>query len=176
MVEYKKIENCEDILLEKVEPTYLFSFPECERRDFASLKKLISPDSLFTLYVLLYEEKYVGFLTAWCFDDFYYVEHFAIDESARNGGIGGKALRQFLSTCELPVILEVERPEDEMSIRRIHFYERLGFKLDNHPYKQPPYRAGGEWLDLYLMTYGDIDMNLHYEEIKNSLHKQVYGV
>ena len=54
----------------------------------------------------------------------------------RNGGIGAEAMKQFLAFCGTPVVLEVEMPADEMSKRRIGFYERLGFKLDNHVYHQ----------------------------------------
>ncbi|MCS2918128.1 hypothetical protein NXW71_08215 [Parabacteroides merdae] len=67
-------------------------------------------------------------------------------------------------------------PTDEMSKRRIGFYERLGFKLDNQVYHQPPYREGGEWLEMRLMTYGDVDAEHSFELVKNCLHKNVYGV
>jgi len=65
---------------------------------------------------------------------------------------------------------------DEMSKRRIGFYERLGFKLDNHVYHQPPYRQGGEWLEMRLMTYGNVDLEYSFEQVKNCLHRNVYGV
>ncbi len=110
------------------------------------------------------------------FDGYTYVEHFAIDPAARNGGIGAEAMKQFLVFCGTPVVLEVEMPTDEMSKRRIGFYERLGFKLDNQVYHQPPYREGGEWLEMRLMTYGDVDLEYSFEQVKNCLHKNVYGV
>lgn len=175
-MECVRITSAEDVLLRQVEHTYLTAFPPEERREFAEVKKLIYPDSPFTVQVLLKEGKYAGFITYWNLDDFYYVEHFAIDEAARNGGIGGKALKQFLEQCDMPVVLEVERPENELSRRRIGFYERSGFRLDTHPYRQPPYRRGGEWLDLYLMTYGCLDMDRMYEVVKERLYKQVYRV
>ena len=109
-------------------------------------------------------------------DGYTYVEHFAIDPAARNGGIGAEAMKQFLVFCGTPVVLEVEMPTDEMSKRRIGFYERLGFKLDNQVYHQPPYREGGEWLEMRLMTYGDVDLEHSFELVKNCLHKNVYGV
>ena len=72
-------------------------------------------------------DRYVGFITGWLFDGYTYVEHFAIDPAASNGGIGAEAMKQFLVFCGTPVVLEVEMPTDEMSKRRIGFYERLGF-------------------------------------------------
>ncbi|MCC8172209.1 MAG: GNAT family N-acetyltransferase [Parabacteroides sp.] len=175
-MESVRITSPDDALLEEVERTYLAAFPPEERRDFAGLKTLIYPDSPFTVQAFLIEGEYAGFITYWNLDDFYYVEHFAIDEVVRNGGIGGKALKQFLGRCDMPVVLEVERPENEISRRRIGFYERSGFRLDTHPYRQPPYRSGGEWLDLYLMTYGKLDMDRMYDVVKERLYKQVYRV
>lgn len=120
--------------------------------------------------------QYAGFLTAWDFNDFIYLEHFAIDEAARNGGIGGKALKQFLASCRVPIVLEVEIPTDDLSKRRIGFYERLGFQLDTHLYYQPPYRQGGPTLEMRLMTYGDLPLSASFEAVKTTLYKNVYGV
>lgn len=170
------IETVNNPLLNQVEKTYLLSFPESERREFELLKQLIAGEPRFRVNVLLKNNEYAGFITSWDFPEFSYVEHFAIDESARNGGIGGKAMQHYLNTNPLPVVLEVEQPEDEMSKRRIVFYQRLGFKLDHHAYRQPPYRPGGEWLDLVLMSYGNIDLDKLYEDVKNNLYIHVYNV
>lgn len=172
----KPVKETRDLLLDKVEKTYNNSFPEGERRAFSLLRDLLRDETRFCVYALLREDIYVGFITAWIFDDFMYVEHFAIDESARNGGIGANAMKQFLSFCDKPVVLEVEMPVDEMSCRRVGFYERLGYVLDNHTYYQPPYRKGEEWLEMRLMTQGEIDLEQSFEKVKHHIHKNVYGV
>lgn len=163
-------------LLMNVRNTYIRSFPESERRDFDLIKNLLRENPYFNMHVLLKNDLYAGFITSWEFPEFVYVEHFAIDESARNGGIGGKAMQHFLKKSTLPVVLEVELPEDEMSRRRIGFYERLGFRLDSRPYRQPPYGPGLPWLDLCLMYYGPIDLDKSFETVKQQLYKHVYGV
>ena len=104
------------------------------------------------------------------------MEHFAIDPAARNGGIGAEAMKQILDFCGPQVVMDEEMPTEEMSKRRIGFYERLGFKLDNHVYHQPPYREGGEWLEMRLMTYGNVDLEYSFEQVKNCLHRNLYGV
>ena len=104
------------------------------------------------------------------------MEHFAIDASARNGGIGGESMKQFMALCDTPVVLEVEIPTEEMSKRRIGFYERLGYVLDNHVYFQPPYRPGEPSLEMRLMTHGKIDLSKSFEDVKNNLYRYVYGV
>lgn len=172
----KPVKEATDPLLEQVEKTYVDSFPEDERRDFRLIRQLIEKKPCFAAYVLLQDDVYVGFITAWTFDTFTYVEHFAIDEAARNGGIGGVAMKQFLSICETPVVLEVEMPADEMSKRRIGFYERLGFVLDENIYHQPPYRDGNSWLEMRLMTYGALDMTQAFDRVRDIIYTQVYDV
>lgn len=172
----KPIKEASDTLLDSVEKTYNDSFPEGERRAFTLLRDLLQNETRFYIYVLLRDGIYVGFITAWTFDDFIYAEHFAIDESARNGGIGANAMKRFLSFCDKPVVLEVEMPADEMSRRRVGFYERLGYQLDNQIYFQPPYREGESWLEMRLMTFGEINLKQSFEKVKNCIHKNVYGI
>lgn len=172
----KQVVDLNDPLMPLIEQTYVSSFPIEERRDFALLKDLLMQNKSFRMYSLQRDGLYVGFITAWFFDGFNYVEHFAIDESVRNGGLGSISMSSFLSICTEPVVLEVELPLDEMSKRRIGFYERLGFKLDNHYYLQPPYRPEDSPFELRLMSYGDLDMDKSFEEVKNVIHRNVYGV
>lgn len=176
VIECRPVKKASDPLLDKVEKTYNDSFPEAERRAFSLVRELVKEESRFVVYALLRDEAYVGFITAWQFDSFTYVEHFAIDESARNGGIGAGTMKQFLALCDVPVVLEVEIPTEEMSKRRIGFYERLGYVLDSHVYFQPPYRRGEEFLEMRLMTYGDIDLQRSFEAVKACIHRYVYGV
>lgn len=165
-----------DPLLERVQATYEASFPPTERRDFELLCDLVRKNPYFAMYALLREEMYVGFITAWRFDTFVYIEHFAIDETARNGGIGAEAMRQFLAFTDLPVVLEVELPVDNLSRRRIGFYERLGFVLDDHMYYQPPYHPGDEPLEMRLMQYGRLNLTEAFEAVRERIYREVYGV
>ena len=67
------------------------------------------------------------------------------------------------------------KPIEEISIQRISFYRKLGFTLHEKPYLQPPYRKGDPWFPLKLMTYGEIDMQVMYEGIKERIYKEVYN-
>ena len=176
LIECRPVKDFSDPLLDKVENTYNDSFPEAERRAFSLVRELVKDEPRFTVYTLFKDQVYAGFITAWSFGTFIYVEHFAIDASARNGGIGGESMKQFMALCDAPVVLEVEMPTEEMSKRRIGFYERLGYVLDDHVYFQPPYRQGEPLLEMRLMTYGAIDLKQSFEEVKNCIHRYVYGV
>jgi GNAT superfamily N-acetyltransferase len=175
-VGYRKLAGSSDALLAKVEQTYLNSFPEAERRSLSLFRELLDKEPQFRVYALVTNDTYIGFITEWVFEAFVYVEHFAIDETARNGGFGAAAMKQFIEQVTQPVVLEVELPTDELSTRRIGFYERLGFIPDHHAYQQPPYNKGGSWLPMRLMTYGRIDLEKSFDSVKACLYKVVYKV
>lgn len=173
-IDSKRIRETSDPILANVEKTYTHSFPETERRDFSLFLELMEKNDYFKVYTLSNGGQYVGFITIWQFHGFAYVEHFAVDESARNGGLGGTAMKQFMEKITTPIVLEVELPTDEMSTRRIGFYERLGFKLDPNEYQQPPYRENASWLPMRLMSYGDIDLSTDFDTVKETLYQHVY--
>lgn len=174
-VSLKKIQDINEPEIRMVRKTYEDSFPTEERRDYELVLNLIANDSRFSLTTLIRDGQYAGFITGWDFGDFIYLEHFAIDASMRNGGIGSKALKAYLGPLDKPVVLEVELPTDEMSKRRIGFYERLGLKLDTRTYFQPPYRKGDGFLEMRLMTYGPLDLEKDFDRVKEMIYKHVYN-
>jgi hypothetical protein len=72
--------------------------------------------------------------------------------------------------------LETELPTDEISKRRIAFYERKGFRLLDPGYKQPPYHIGGVPIPMYLMLAGTLSPGDHLDRIKHILYKEVYHI
>ena len=163
-------------------PEYLFmerlitqSFPIDEYRDLHELRRISENNPNFYNNVVYDGDRLVGIITYWDLGKFYYVEHFAVDPEMRNGGYGMSIMATLLSTMQLPVVLEVERPTEEMAKRRIGFYQRCGFTLWNQDYVQPPYRAGGNPVDLLLMVHGALDEIQDFDHIKKKIHKEVYN-
>lgn len=106
-----------------------------------------------------------------------FVEHFAVDEHYRNGGIGAKLLQELLEILAVPTVLEVEPPEAELPQRRIKFYERNGFVLNPYDdYVQPALSDVGKELPLMIMTYPKGVSREQYEQIRDTLYREVYHV
>ena len=124
------------------------------------------------------DEHPVGLLYWWQFNDFRYIEHFAVSQELRGRRIGERALQFFVSQSLLPVLLEVECPEERnpFALRRIAFYERNGFRVVNRPYRQPPYHAGEDWLPMRLMMAGERGCEADIERMCTILQKEVYLV
>lgn len=121
------------------------SFPATERRGAAGQRALFS-DSAYRVDILRAPDGGVQALIAsWDFDDFVFLEHFAVDPACRSGGIGGQMLDAMLARCGKRVCLEAELPETELAARRIGFYERHGFTVNaDYAYFQPALVPGGD--------------------------------
>ena len=155
------------------------SFPSTEHSSFKNSAASLQEEA-FHPTLILRNQQIIGFLNAWYFDSFIYIEHYAIKPALQGQQIGTKALATFMKKHTLPIVLEVERPtctepNNEIRIRRIRFYERLHFKLhDEINYIQPPYQTGYPEIPLYLMVYAPDQKELPFETYIQTLRKRVY--
>lgn len=115
-----------------------------------------------------------GFLAVWEFESFIYIEHFAVDPALRNSGTGSAMLQELVKQYQKPICLEVELPEDELTRRRIGFYERNGFVFNEYPYIQPPISKGKSPVPLRIMTYRSEITRQEFQKMKEILYRRVY--
>ncbi len=156
------------------------AFPLEERRDNDAQRNLTDHNPLFTVNLVTDEKEdgstiQVGLITTWNFGDFHYVEHFATSPQVRNMGYGKHVLSSLLSQMPGLVVLEVEEPEDELTSRRVAFYERNGFKICQRNYIQPAYRPGGECIPLKIMFRGQESLDNDFEHVRDTLYQKVYS-
>lgn len=150
------------------------SFPLDEYRPKNEQLALFSNER-YGVYALYSEQKLLGFLSAWEFEKFTYFEHFAIDEEVRGGGLGSELLAAAVSLSRGGrVCLEVEPPETNIAARRIRFYERNGFSLNDYFYLQPPISAGRHAIPLKIMSTGGKISQTEFESVKKTLYAEVY--
>lgn len=152
------------------------AFPSQERRDTELQRTYTDNQSRFHNNVLLDNGTPIGLLTYWDFDTFLYIEHFAISSERRNKGYGQQALATLKAKQEGMIVLEVEEPIDEITRRRVIFYQRQGFILQNYPYEQPPYRDGDEWFPMKIMSFQTEDFTEDtFLQVKSTIYQEVYG-
>lgn len=153
------------------------AFPEDERRDSDRQRWNTDCNNMFHCLLATDDNFPLGLFNYWDFSTFIYCEHFAISESMRDKGIGGKVLQKAINTLGKPLVIEVEKPTDDISKRRIKFYERQGLILWNDKkYFQPPYRANGTILEMLIMSTPDMDGDKDFEEVVRLIHQNVYGL
>ena len=175
---------------------YLQSFPLDEQRPIASIAHLLTEEPRYTMQAIIDDEnedlwskhthplnakpytlntkQTLGLLTTWHFEEFIYIEHFAIDPTLRSQGYGSEALKAFIHEHGKPIVLETEPPTDALSIRRIEFYERIGLTLYDFPYMQPAYTEDSHPVELRLMGTLDTEAT-PLPLVSQILHREVYG-
>ena len=157
-------------------------FPSDERKIKEKELEEIS-NLMFKPNFIYLDNVLVGYICCWEFSTFCFIEHFAILEEHRNKGIGTDFLKYFIGKSKKYVVLEVERPkldllpdESDLAYRRIKFYERIGFNVNNFDYQQPSYGLGLNPLPMYLCSYPKPLIESEYDVITCVIYHYVYNV
>lgn len=150
------------------------SFVQSELRPYKTMKDLFQ-QGLFSIYAKYQQNKLQGAMIVWELTHCVYLENFAVDETMRGKGLGSNFIEQF---CQLYkdqfLFLEVEKPHDEWSRRRIQFYQRKGFLYNDYGYLQPAFRNEDQPVYLMLMTYPQYMDEAQYQTIKKEIMEVVY--
>ena len=151
------------------------SFPIDEYRPYDRQKMLLD-NPKYKIYVLPDNEndKVKAFISIWKLDEFAFVEHFAVNPVCRNQGLGSLILTEIKGMLDCMMCLEVELPETELAKRRIEFYKRNGFYLNEYPYMQPPISKGRKPIPLQIMTTDGPVSEKRFDEIAEIIHNDVY--
>jgi ribosomal protein S18 acetylase RimI-like enzyme len=147
------------------------SFPEDERPDFDVLISRNNPE--YNFFIITENSENRGIIGYWEFDNFIHIEHFAIDVKMRNSGLGGRFLNDFFAKTSKLITLEVEVPDNEMSQRRIKFYERYGLHLNEYYYMQPSYKTKEFVMQQYIMSNKKLTAE-EFEKLKIMIYKNIY--
>jgi len=150
------------------------AFVKEELRPYDKMKKLFENQEL-KIYGLKQDNKIVVGLLVWEFNDFIFLENFAVDEILRGQGIGGQFLDEFKELYPNQLfVLEVEKPFDEMSQRRIGFYQRHQMILNPFSYIQPTLDVEPTHITLQLMSYPNSLNEKQFQTMKKDIFLRVY--
>lgn len=150
-VHFIPFKSCEDNGWTEAWTIYESSFPHNERWYEADYCRAFS-DPLFEADGVWLGERLAGILFYWKADGYRYLEHLAVSSDLRGENIGSKVLTAFCRQGGR-VVLEIDPPEDDISIRRQHFYERLGFVRNPYPYFHPSFHKPFKTHQLVIMSY-----------------------
>lgn len=148
------------------------AFPYEERRDYSDQKECLK-NKYFNFFEIYDGDVAVGFTALWVFENFVFIEHIAIDEDKRGGGYGSKAIELIKEKYNKPLILEAEAPVTEQQIKRIKFYNRLGFNVNSFNYTQPSYH-GDEGVPLLILSYPNKLTDEEFDEFLKETRREVY--
>lgn len=160
--------------LPAVRALYESAFPMNERRPWHLQKQLIQAGHI---HCLLLEKKgaFAGFLFFWTLPAFVFIEHIAIQPSLRGSGAGSAMLRWMEEHYSI-IVLETEPASNGAdALRRIGFYERLGYVPFPENYIQPSYGPGRAPLPMLLMYRSTASLP-GFTTISAALYEHVYRV
>lgn len=152
---------------------YEEAFPLEERRLLDAQTRVMEKLN-YHFDVIIDKKRLIGFLLWWEFETHRYIDHFATTTGQRNKGFGKLILEQFKDRNDKPILLEVELPNSSINQRRIKFYERIGFKLNEHYYEVPPLKKEQSPLQLLLMSYPEVLSKKDVEQFIKICHPIIF--
>ncbi len=148
------------------------SFPDSEHRS-RHAHEIILENPIYTLRYIREEGRILGFWSIWDLGDCRFMEHLALDTSCRGKGYGSAIFKEIFND-NIPLILEVEKPDTEDAGRRIEFYRRLGFHLNAYDYYQPPMQEGFGTVPMYVMSWPNPLDKTTFNNLRSLLYDRVY--
>ncbi len=150
-MEFLRIDPGEHERWNSVWRLYEESFPVAERRKMEDHLLACTDERFFPLSA--WEEgRVTGLLFFWEWEGYRYLEHLAVTPHHRGQGYGSEMLR-YLRDSEYTIILEIDPLVNELSVRRLQFYERAGFTLTPYRFVHLPYRLEAQPQELLILSY-----------------------
>ncbi len=159
-------------LLERIFPILDESFPPEIFYGYHRLAQNVLEKSTFHVVEHQADGRTVACLCYFDLPPFYFIEYLATDPQYRSGGIGGRMI-DWLKAQGRPVVLESEPPHDEICRRRIAYYQRKGFRMQDYDYIMPPMGPGKRPEPMLLMSTVDLSRR-QLEELERTLYHDVY--
>ena len=107
----------------EIKNLYLKAFPENERISFYQIENM--PISIWAFE----EEDFLGFAMTLTHENLTHILFFAIKEEKRNQGIGSQCLKEIKKLYpKQSILVDIEKPNTKLRIRRKKFYLRNQFK------------------------------------------------
>ena len=158
-------------------------FPPAELKPFAMIRQGMQQGSYDFLALYRADDTLMGYavLVAEPGQPAALLDYYAVLPQTRGGGVGAaglQLLRQYYAAQKDSILIEseypAEAPDPAAARRRIGFYQRHGFFLNDYEYYQPPMRAGQEKLPLFIMSTGAPLNRAQFERTRDELYARVY--
>lgn len=95
-MELINIDNIAHLLYDSFSKLYSTAFPIFEQRTETQQTRTFSHPK-YHLSGYKEEDIFIGFISYWDFQEYIYIEHFAIDRQLRGSGYGSRILKDFIS-------------------------------------------------------------------------------
>lgn len=156
---------------EKTWELYENSFPLAERRKIEDHRRATA-DGRFLPLSAWEGNELIGIMFFWEWNSYRYLEYLAVDPSLRGQSYGSQMLRH-LRDSEHTIILEIDPLVNELSVRRLQFYERSGFSLTPYRFTHLPYRKEAQPQELLILSYPKMITKEQHSDFVHFLNESV---
>lgn len=170
-MDFLQIEPSDKKRWNRVWELYEQSFPLAERRKKEDHVRACSDSQFFPLSAWEGNEL-IGLLFYWEWDSYRYLEYLAVSPHLRGNGFGSQVL-SFLRDSDHTIILEIDPLVNELSVRRLQFYERAGFTLTPYRFVHLPYRLDGKSIELLILSYPKMITKEQHNKFLHFLNEKV---
>ncbi len=169
-----RVTGVDDPLFAASMKIYQSSFPDYERRRAQDFPVAFAYPGFFYETFTDDTGAVLAMMVTWRRRDYAYLEYLAVAEQSRGQGIGAFILERLCSEFPCRVILEIDPPADEVSLRRLGFYRRHGFIPNpQFDYIHPPYTDDGAPFPLLVMSHGQVLSDELYRDFEHFHHTRV---
>lgn len=149
---------------------YAAAFKSGDRRD-ARQQAVAFATPGYRLAVSFEGGKILLFASYFLFGGYFYLEHFAVDESLRGQGVGARAMRELMARYpDKRLALEVDPNPADGGGRRIAFYERLGLVVNPKGIERVSFVKNEPPVFLKIMSAGRALTNREFARLENDVH------
>lgn len=170
-MDFIRINSKEDKHFDDAMKIYQASFPIFEQRTLKNQIEALE-DEMYYSSIICENDKLIGIIFYWKYGKYTYIEHLSISPSLRGKNYGSKILRDFCKDNK-DTILEIDNPIDEISIKRLKFYSKIGFKLQDFEHIHPPYRQEYNGHYLKVLSFNRDLSKYEYDEFNTFLKTKV---
>ena len=166
---FTRIDSTTHPLFAECRKIYCNNFPIEEQRSLEEQERVFKVFSNFYFMAITQDDKVLGLVTYWRFINCWFCEHLAIGNQHKGKGYGTEAiehLKQLADKERIPLVLEIEIPDNPKRIKRAAFYTRLDFDMSSIKHFQPPFHKEHQPLEMKLMCYPYIISPQEYELFK----------
>lgn len=178
----RRLEDQEYEHWNKLWELYESSFPHYERRSKAeNLMKMQQYDSFFFCAVereltSMGDFELLGLIGYWQWGDLCFIEHLATLPEFRGEGIGARILELIKKEQRgRTVLLEIDPPMDDISLRRKGFYERVGFVANDMLHIHPSFQKPQHPHRLVLMSYPKLLTTDQFKDFRHFTFNDILG-
>ena len=160
---FYEIQSINDPLYHQFEKIYVLSFPVFEQRN-REQQQLAFKSELYHLCCIVEDNILNSFVAYWEFPEYIYIEHLAVNNDLKGRNIGTTTLQLLKKEVNKIIILEIDPIVDDISAKRLHFYEKLDFRINPYQHFHPSYNNNYPPHELVVLSTEKIlDQELYFQ-------------